>query len=224
MQFNLAQRELTLKLVYYGPALSGKTTNLRALHALAPPTAVGRLMNLETRDDRTLFFDLLPMLVRTGSGLKVKIKLYTVPGQVIHESTRRVVLQQTDGVVFVADSQVSETAANQAAFAGLRRNLRALELSDDLPLVVQFNKRDLPDIRSEAELARFARRSRTAVYPATAVRGTGVRETLEGLLGRVFDRLAVEHDLAAVLKTDRARFLQQIFAGWGPPESIGVLT
>ncbi|MCA9545571.1 MAG: GTPase domain-containing protein, partial [Myxococcales bacterium] len=143
MQINLAQRELTLKLVYYGPALSGKTTNLRALHALAPPAGVGRLMNLETRDDRTLFFDLLPMFVRTGSGLKVKLKLYTVPGQVIHESTRRVVLQQADGVVFVADSQVAETEANQEAFAGLRRNMKAVELPKALPLVVQFNKRDL---------------------------------------------------------------------------------
>ncbi|MCB9526704.1 MAG: GTPase domain-containing protein [Myxococcales bacterium] len=223
MQINLAQRELTLKLVYYGPALSGKTTNLRALHALAPPAGVGRLMNLETRDDRTLFFDLLPMFVRTGSGLKVKLKLYTVPGQVIHESTRRVVLQQADGVVFVADSQVAETEANQEAFAGLRRNMKAVELPKALPLVVQFNKRDLPDIRSDRELARFARRSGTRVYPAVAVRGVGVRETLEGLLGQVFDDLVERHDLANILKVDGPRFLQQVFAGWGPAANIGVL-
>jgi signal recognition particle receptor subunit beta len=120
VQFNLNQRELTLKVVYYGPALSGKTSNLQAIHQLLPPGASGRLMTLETRDDRTLFFDLLPVFFKTGTGYRVKIKLFTVPGQVIHDSTRKVVLQGADGVAFIADSQVAESEANKDAFRNLR--------------------------------------------------------------------------------------------------------
>ncbi|MGZ6144320.1 MAG: GTP-binding protein, partial [Myxococcales bacterium] len=105
MQFNTGQRELTLKIVYYGPGLSGKTTNLRALYQRIQPHLRGHLMTLDTADDRTLFFDLLPVFMRTQSGVKVKLKLFTVPGQVMHNSTRRVVLSGTDAIAFVADAQ-----------------------------------------------------------------------------------------------------------------------
>src|SRR5690606_2750690 len=112
VQFNHTQREITLKLVYYGPALSGKTTNLQVIHQFLKPESRGRLMTLDTADDRTLFFDLLPVFFKTHAGFKVKLKLYTVPGQVMHNSTRRIVLSGADGVMFVADSQRCEAKAN----------------------------------------------------------------------------------------------------------------
>ena len=114
VQFNLEHRELTLKVVY-GPALSGKTTNLKALHALAPSGGTGRLMSLATQDDRTLFFDLLPIRFETDSGFDLKIKVFTVPGQVIHQSTRRLVLSGADAVAFIADSQIQCTSSNKVA-------------------------------------------------------------------------------------------------------------
>ena len=153
MQLDFTARELTIKLVYYGPALSGKTT-LQALHAASSPEATGRLMTLETRDDRTLFFDLLPLTFSSEKGLSVRLKVFTVPGQVIHASTRRLVLQGADGVVFVADSREAETEHNAESFRDLRENLKQNGLSTkQLPLVLQFNKRDLPSVRTEAEHA-----------------------------------------------------------------------
>ncbi|HSC86118.1 MAG TPA: gliding motility protein, partial [Polyangiaceae bacterium] len=136
MQLDFATRELTIKLVYYGPALSGKTTNLQALHEAAQGDSKGRLMTLDTRDDRTLFFDLLPLNFRDPSGLSVRIKVFTVPGQVIHSSTRRLVVQGADGVAFIADSRVSETETNAESFVDLQDNLAAqgIELGR-MPLV-----------------------------------------------------------------------------------------
>src|SRR6516225_6636651 len=142
-----------MKLVYYGPALGGKTTNLRSLHQLSAEQSRGRLMTLETKDDRTLFFDMLPLTLRGASaerpsgGMTLRIKIFTVPGQVLHASTRRLVLQGADGVAFIADSQVSETEHNAASFLDLRQNLKELGLSlKGMPLVIQFNKRDLDRI------------------------------------------------------------------------------
>ncbi len=214
MQWNMAKREVTLKVVYYGPALSGKTTNLQALHAMAPRGNAGRLMTLETRDDRTLFFDLLPVFFKTDTGYKVKIKLFTVPGQVIHLSTRRVVLQGADAIAFIADSQLKETAANKQAFSDLRANMTANSLPADLPLIIQFNKRDLPDVRSEEEIVAFESRQRGPVTRAVAINGEGVRETLELLLGNMYDDLQARHHLADRLGLDRAGFLGKIFDKW----------
>ena len=131
MQLNHAQRELALKLVYYGPGLSGKTTNLQQLHARSQKDACGRLLTVETHDDRTLFFDLLPVFFDSPSGYKVKVKLFTVPGQVIHNATRRVVLQNADGVAFIADSRREATAENNAYWKNLDENMRenGLELA-----------------------------------------------------------------------------------------------
>jgi signal recognition particle receptor subunit beta len=196
LQVDFQARELTIKLVYYGPALSGKTTNLQAIHRLLSPEGRGRLMTLETRDDRTLFFDLLPLTVSTESGLTVRIKLFTVPGQVIHNSTRRLVLQGADGVAFIADSQINEVRANQAAFKDLRKNLKENGMEPaSMPVVIQYNKRDLPNIRSDEEIARMASMGRERTYLATATHGTGVMETFMGLIEAAWENLEKQHSL-----------------------------
>ena len=200
MQLDFKARELTVKLVYYGPALSGKTTNLQAIHRLVASDVRGRLMTLETKDDRTLFFDLLPLAVSTASGVSVRVKLFTVPGQVIHDATRRLVLAGADGVAFIADSQRSETKANSTSFVNLRQNLAECGFDPaTMPLVIQFNKRDLPDIRTDEEIDALAARGREPVYKATALRGTGVLETLMGLLEITWRRLEAEHGLSEKL-------------------------
>lgn len=195
MQLDFQERELTIKLVYYGPALSGKTTNLQVIHRLLPSEGRQRLMTLETRDDRTLFFDLLPLSFATQGGLTVRIKLFTVPGQVIHNSTRRLVLQGADGIAFIADSQIQEVRANQTAFKDLRRNLKESGLSTHLPLVIQYNKRDLPNIRSEEEIMRMASKGKEKIFLATATHGTGVVETFMGLMEETWAHLEAEHSL-----------------------------
>jgi mutual gliding-motility protein MglA len=196
LQFDFVAKELIIKLVYYGPALSGKTTNLQSLHALADGGSRGRLMTLETRDDRTLFFDMLPLTFQAEKEISIRIKLFTVPGQVIHGSTRRLVLQGADGVAFIADSQLAETENNAAAFVDLRENLKANGLKiGQMPLVIQFNKRDLPNIRSDAELAELARRGKEPVFPGAALSGQGVLETFMGLLNRTYAGLNAQHNL-----------------------------
>lgn len=210
MQFNLSQREISLKVVYYGPALSGKTTNLQHIHGVVDAESRGHLMVLNTRDDRTLFFDVMPVVVRTQSGFKVRLKLYTVPGQVIHDSTRRVVLQGADGVVFVADSQLSEARHNSLSYKNLRENLKANGI-DEIPIVIQFNKRDLPNIRSDQELDTLAQRSIQPVYKAVAIRGDGVVETLSGLLEKLWTALDERHALSAKIGLSREEFLGVFF-------------
>src|SRR3954469_17358168 len=150
-QVDFTERQLTLKLVYYGPPLSGKTSNLRALHAAVDDLNRGRLMTLDTRDDRTLFFDLLPIFFRT-SNFSFRIKVYTVPGQPVHEATRKVVLAGADGIVFVADSSPDQREANPASWNNLTANLHALGLAK-IPVIVQYNKRDLPDAIPLADCA-----------------------------------------------------------------------
>lgn len=218
MQLDFKQRELTIKLVYYGPALSGKTTNLQAIHQLVAPEARGRLMTLETKDDRTLFFDLLPLTVSTARGVRLRVKLFTVPGQVIHHATRRLVLQGADGVAFIADSQRSEAAANKAAFLDLRRNLTDNGIDPAaIPLVIQFNKRDMPEVRSDAEIDEMARRGREPVFKAVALRGQGVVETLVGLFDLTWRRLEREHQLGAKLGIDGGQVLGDLRRRLGMP-------
>ncbi|MCK6545564.1 ADP-ribosylation factor-like protein [Myxococcota bacterium] len=212
MQFNTKDRELALKIVYYGPALSGKTTNLQALHGLLDPAARGRLMTLDTKGDRTLFFDLLPVHFQTRSGIKVKLKLYTVPGQVMHETTRRIVVQASDAICFIADSQRSQRAANNEAYRGMQRNLRAHNIDPDrIPIVIQFNKRDLPDVMSDEELAEYARRGKEPIFGAVAIRGEGVVETLRGCLQLLWKSLDAEHDFKRKLGITRDEFMNGIF-------------
>ena len=221
VQLDFVKRELTIKLVYYGPALSGKTSNLVALHRVADSESCGRLMTLETKDDRTLFFDLLPLSFRSQGGLSVRIKVFTVPGQVIHASTRRLVLQGADGVAFIADSRTSETDHNGESFVDLKNNLRENGLSlRQMPLVIQFNKRDLADIRADAEIAELATRGREPVYLAIATRGNGVVETLIGLMHLTWSSLDAEHDLAKKFGFDAERFLAEIAQKLGERRSV----
>ena len=216
MQLDFKARELTLKLVYYGPALSGKTTNLQAIHELVSPDARGRLMTLETKDDRTLFFDLLPLSVQAGRGLSVRIKLFTVPGQVIHNATRRLVLQGADGVAFIADSQRVETKANAAAFVNLRQNLVENGLDPAaMPLVIQFNKRDMPDVRTDEEIDALAAKGKEPVFKAVALRGHGVLETLIGLFDITWRRIEQEHQLADKFGVHDSELLDEVRAKLG---------
>ena len=217
MQLDFKQRELTLKLVYYGPALSGKTTNLQAVHELIAPESRGRLMTLETKDDRTLFFDLLPLSLVTGRGLQIRVKLFTVPGQVIHNATRRLVLQGADGVAFIADSQRSEANANKAAFVNLRQNLvdNGLDAAR-MPLVIQFNKRDMPDVRTDAEIEQMALKGREPVFKAVALRGQGVIETLVGLFNITWQRLDADHQLGEKFGVDSAQLLADVKSKLAP--------
>jgi signal recognition particle receptor subunit beta len=216
LQLDFKQRELTLKLVYYGPALSGKTTNLQAIHGLVAPESRGRLMTLETKDDRTLFFDLLPLTVAASKGLQIRTKLFTVPGQVLHSATRRLVLQGADGVAFIADSQRCETHANKLAFLDLRQNLTDNGIDPaKMPLVIQFNKRDMPDVRSEAEIDEMARKGREPVFKAVALRGHGVIETLVGLFEVTWRRLEQEHQLGQKFGVDGAQLLADVRAKLG---------
>jgi len=187
VQLNAAQRELAIKLVYYGPPLSGKTSNLQAVHKLLDAKNAGRLTILDTADDRTLFFDLLPVSAHMPGGYTVKLKLYTVPGQVIHAATRKLVLAGADGVVFVADSQRTQAKINNEYWHGMRQYLEQNSIvPDEIPTVIQFNKRDLPDIRNDAELDEVRKRGKEPVFTAVAIRGEGVLETLYGLMELVF--------------------------------------
>lgn len=211
--FNNETRELALKVVYYGPALSGKTTNLHALHAKIDPKRRGRLMTLDTKDDRTLFFDMLPVFFRTASGVKIKVKLYTVPGQVMHESTRRIVLQGTDAIAFVADARRSEAAATLAYWNNMLKNLEANGLDPrELPIVVQLNKLDLPDVRREDELGDLTQLVKPRVVPAVAIRGEGVVETLHALLQLTYRSLDRRIGLARNARIEEQEFLAQIFS------------
>lgn len=212
VQINQAQRELSLKVVYYGPALSGKTTNLMALHERVDSEVRGRLLTVDTKDDRTLFFDMLPVHFRTESELKVKIKLYTVPGQVMHASTRRLVLQGADAVAFVADGQRSATPTNNEAWRSMLEDMRANGIDPEtVPLVIQFNKLDLPDARTPAEIAEVAKKGREPVYGAVAVRGEGVVETLHGLLQLTFRDLDRRFGIRTKFRIEEQEFLDSVF-------------
>jgi signal recognition particle receptor subunit beta len=224
VQLDFVNRELAIKLVYYGPALSGKTSNLQALHRVADKASSGRLMTLETKDDRTLFFDLLPLTFKSRGGLAIRLKVFTVPGQVIHGSTRRLVLQGADGVAFIADSRISETQHNTDSFMDLRDNLKQNGLSlKQLPLVIQFNKRDLPGTRSDEEIAKLAAQGREPVYLAIATRGLGVVESFVGLLSLTWSALDAEHDLSRKFGLDGERFLEDVAKKLGDPRPIGEL-
>jgi mutual gliding-motility protein MglA len=211
--FNNETREIALKVVYYGPALSGKTTNLQALFQKFDPKVRGRLMTLDTKDDRTLFFDMMPVFFRAASGVRVKLKLYTVPGQVMHESTRRIVLQGTDAIAFVADGRRSEAASTLAYWNNMLKNLEANGLDPRaLPIVVQMNKRDLPDARGDDEIGDLTQVLRPAVVGAVAIRGEGVVETLHALLTLTYRSLDERVGLERSWHLGEREFLSQIFS------------
>jgi hypothetical protein len=204
---DFAERTLTLKLVYYGPPLSGKTTNLRALHEKVDKLNRGRLMTLDTRDDRTLFFDLLPIFFRT-SNFSFRIKVYTVPGQPVHEATRKIVLAGADGVVFVADSSPQAREANASAYKNLTANLVAFAL-DKIPVIVQYNKRDLPDAVPTAQLDHFGAPDRP-LQLACAKAGDGVVPTFFELVGSAWAYLDKDLQLASRLGIDSQAFRRSL--------------
>jgi len=216
VQFNVAGREINIKIVYYGPALSGKTTNLQMIHKLMNPDQRGRLMSLDTKDDRTLFFDLLPVQFKTKSGYSVKLKLFTVPGQVIHNSTRRVVLQGADGVAFIADSQNDQSKNNAESFRNLQDNLAQNNIDpNDFPVVVQYNKRDLPNIKTPDEIKKAWADSGTPVYLGTAMSGDGVVETFVRLVELTFQNLDSKHKLQEKFGLDWKEFIASLLSTFG---------
>jgi signal recognition particle receptor subunit beta len=181
---NQATKELQVKIVYYGPAKSGKTTNLEQVHSNVQtpnPEAKGKMTSLATSSDRTLFFDFFPLEAVAIKGFKTKFALFTVPGQVIYNATRQIVLRGVDGIVFVADSQYEKMEENIETFNHLQENLRALNLNlDEIPYVMQYNKRDLPDV-APVEYLEFLLNNREVQVPyfeAAASRCDGVFETL----------------------------------------------
>jgi signal recognition particle receptor subunit beta len=177
---NYTAMQMTAKIVYYGPGLCGKTTNLQWIHGKTAPRSRGEMVSLETEADRTLFFDLLPLDVGVIGGMKVRLQLYTVPGQVFYNATRRLVLKGVDGVVFVADSQVPAAEPNEESLANLRQNLEELGLEPrGVPVVFQYNKRDLRNILPVDKLQQSLNPGGAPAFEAAAVHGVGVFETLK---------------------------------------------
>lgn len=207
--FDERQNKLALKIVFYGPALSGKTTNLMQLHTLLTPDRKGELMVLETKDDRTLFFDLLPIGFHSQSGLDLRLKLYTVPGQVQHDSTRKAVLSRADGVVFVADSQMSQQHNNASTFDNLDQNLQKVGIDiESVPLAIQFNKRDLSDIVDEATIRQTWQGTPwPPIQMASALTGTGVIATFQLLLRRLHATLDTDYHLTSRFGVTEDRFV-----------------
>jgi signal recognition particle receptor subunit beta len=183
VQFNFSERTIKAKVVYYGPAQSGKTTNLEQIHRITDPEGANRLISLNTAQDRTLFFDLLPFSLGAVSGYDFKVQIYTVPGQVQYNATRRVVLAGADAVVFVADSQRQLFKENTQAFENMKVNLLANRLvPEKVPLVLQWNKQDLQDLSSEAELQKALNFWGRKSFKAVAARGEGVLETFVAIV------------------------------------------
>lgn len=216
--YSESTNKLTLKIVYYGPALSGKTTNLLQLHALLKPQRKGEVMVLDTRDDRTLFFDMLPIGLRSAAGLDLRLKIYTVPGQVQHDSTRKAVLSRADGAIFVADSQLSQQDNNAFAFDNLASNLQKLGMDiEQLPLTVQFNKRDRLDAIEEHKIrGRWSSTPWAPLILASALNGEGVIESFRQLLGRLYPAVDAEFALAREHAIDSQVFIQNLSAAGGP--------
>jgi mutual gliding-motility protein MglA len=179
---NQTTMQMTAKIVYYGPGLCGKTTNLQLVHARTAPRSRGEMVSLETETDRTLFFDLLPLDVGVIGGMKVRLQLYTVPGQVFYNATRRLVLKGVDGIVFVADSQSAAQEANAESLMNLKANLKELGLRyEDVPIVFQYNKRDLPHTAPLESIRAKLNPGGAPDFEAAALHGVGVFETLKAI-------------------------------------------
>jgi mutual gliding-motility protein MglA len=188
VQINFAQKEIQCKIVYYGPGMSGKTTNLEVVHGKVPEQARGELTSIATTGERTLYFDYMPLDLGQIAGIKTKFQLYTVPGQIYYKSTRRLVLQGVDGIVFVADSAAGKLKENQESMADLEENLKEMgKTLKDVPIVIQYNKRDMPDAMSIADLEREVNVHAFPYVEAVAKTGDGVFPTLKDLSARVLD-------------------------------------
>ena len=187
---NYAAREINCKLVYYGPGLCGKTTNLQHIYKKVDPGARGKLISLATESERTLFFDFLPLELGTIRGFKTRFHLYTVPGQIFYEASRKLILKGADGVVFVADSQLERVEANIQSLADMRQHLGDQGIDPDkISLVIQYNKRDLPNAIPIDELQKTLNPRNLPWFEAVAPQGTGVFETLKAIAKLVMQEL-----------------------------------
>ena len=195
--FNYSTRELTAKIVYYGPGLCGKTSNLQFIYKTLPENIrKGKMLSLATKTDRTLFFDFLPIDLGRIRGLRTRIQLYTVPGQVFYNSTRKLVLKGADGIVFVADSQKRVLDSNLESYRNLEENLGELGISlEDTPLVLQFNKRDLPDLLTVDEMNSSLNRHNAPFYESVATTGIGIEDTLKAITKLVLTHLSQKYQL-----------------------------
>jgi small GTP-binding protein len=193
---NYSSKEVTLKIVYYGPGLSGKTTNLQRLHSQLAPERRGKLLSLATETDRTLFFDFMPVDLGKVGGFGIRFQLYTVPGQVRYNATRRLVLKGADAVVFVADSQEALRDQNVESYDNMLENFRANNLDpEDIPIVLQYNKRDLDQIMSVEEMDSILNPSGHPTMEAEAISGKGVNDTFKLVTSRLIKHMAVKHRL-----------------------------
>ena len=194
-RFDVATNKLCAKIVYYGPGLCGKTTNLKFVHDSLPDHIKGKMVSLATKNDRTLIFDFLPLELSQIHGMTTCIQLYTVPGQVSYNETRKLVLKSADGIVFVADSQEEMMDANIASFRNLEENLKeqGVRLAD-VPHVLQFNKRDLPNLAPVERLNAVLNAKQTPFYESIATTGVGVQDTLKGIVKLVLTTIAEKYD------------------------------
>ena len=187
---NYSSREITFKIVYYGTGLGGKTTNLKVIYNKVSPDQKGKMISLATEMDRTLFFDFLPMDIGSVKGFKTKFQLYTVPGQIYYNASRKLILKGVDGIVFVADSQVERYEDNIESIDNLLENLQEHSLKiEDIPFVLQYNKRDLPNISSLDDLQKSINPWNVPYFEAVATQGIGVFETLKAVSKMILQRL-----------------------------------
>jgi signal recognition particle receptor subunit beta len=188
---NYSSREINCKIVYYGPGLCGKTTNIQYVYNKVDPSTKGKLITLATEMDRTLFFDFLPLELGQVKGFKTRFHLYTVPGQVYYDASRKLILRGVDGIVFVADSQQARYDANIESLYNLHENLEEYKLKlDDVPFVLQYNKRDMENVIELEELEQELNPEKFPSFPAVAVKGDGVFDTLKCVAKGVLKKLS----------------------------------
>ena len=188
---NYSSREINVKVVYYGPGLCGKTTNIQYIYDKVSPDTKGKLITLATEMDRTLFFDFLPLELGKVKGFRTRFHLYTVPGQVYYDASRKLILRGVDGIIFVADSQRNRYDANIESLYNLHENLAEYQLKlDDIPYAIQYNKRDMPDVIAVKDLEEELNPKRYPSFEAVAVKGVGVFDTLKAVAKSVLRNLS----------------------------------
>jgi hypothetical protein len=188
---NYSSREINVKVVYYGPGLCGKTTNIQYIYDKVSPDTKGKLITLATEMDRTLFFDFLPLELGKVKGFRTRFHLYTVPGQVYYDASRKLIIRGVDGIIFVADSQRNRYDANIESLYNLHENLAEYQLKlDDIPFAIQYNKRDMPDVIATKDLEEELNPKRYPSFEAVAVKGVGVFDTLKAVAKSVLRNLS----------------------------------
>jgi len=222
--FNYATKEITAKVVYYGPGLCGKTTNLQFVYDSLPSNNKSKMLSLATKTDRTLFFDFLPLDLGKIRGMRTKLQLYTVPGQVYYNSTRQLVLKGADGIVFVADSQDFALDANQESLQNLEDNLKRQGVRiREIPIVLQYNKRDLPNALPVAEIDREINKLGAPHFESVATTGLGVEETLKGITQLVLTHLVKKYGLEGAEPIEKEIQILNANTGGGERQSTDSL-